>query len=209
MDTISNIHSVQVNQSQFKHCRAQLNIYLQKFRTRLKGKNRVYIAQLVRLIDSVSGYLDTKIREKAVDGIVDVSDLMAGQGVDQINLHKLVIYLQESKLARKIEAYSIHATKQEANISCKTQSYPSFPTMPVLSHIQAFFQSLMGSAAEGRFFFEKDQNDECFLKYMLLDPTFHFKAVVEDARAIILAGGTMSPVYRIVIQPQALRLTPI
>jgi chromosome transmission fidelity protein 1 len=28
---------------------------------------------------------------------------------------------------------------------------------------------------------------------MLLDPTFHFRDIVEEARAVVLAGGTMSP----------------
>ncbi len=198
MDTISNIHSLQVNTSQLRHCRAQIDIYLQKFGRRLKGKNRVYIAQLVRLIDSISGFMGSRTEQDAVNGTVAISDLMAGKGVDQINLHKLVIYLQESKLAKKIDAYSVHAEEQKANNSRKNKPDHSLMTVPVLSHIQVFFQSLMNSAADGRFFIEKDQDNECTLKYMLLDPTFHFKEIVENARAVILAGGTMSPVHRTV-----------
>lgn len=50
----------------------------------------------------------------------------------------------------------------------------------------------MNPSEEGRLFYQKDQND-VLLKYMLLDPTNHFREIVEDARAVILAGGTMSP----------------
>lgn len=195
MDTISNIHSVTVTQGQLKRCRSQLGLYLQKFRNRLKGKNRVYVAQLVRLIDSLSGCLETRMAEKqSSEGIVDVGHLTAGKGVDQINLYKLMRYLQESKLARKVEGYTTHAEEQESIAKSRMEADVHVSTMPVLTHIQSFLQTLTNPAAEGRFFYEKDEKNHVSLKYILLDPTHHFKDIVEDARAVILAGGTMSPV---------------
>ena len=199
MDTISSIHSLTVTQDQLKRCRSQLGVYLQQFRNRLKGKNRVYVAQVVRLIDSVSGCLDTKATEKqSSEGIVNVSHLMAGKGVDQINLYKLMRYLQESKLARKVEGYTLHAEEQESKSKSGMEREAHVSTMPVLTHVQSFLQTLTNPAAEGRFFYEKDDKNNLSLKYMLLDPTHHFKEIVEDARAVILAGGTMSPVSKII-----------
>ena len=195
MDTISNLHSTTVTHVQLKRCRLQLGGYLQKFRNRLKGKNRVYVAQVVRLIDSLSGFLEARMSETQSEGIVDVAHLMAGKGVDQINLYKLMRYLQESKLARKVEGYTTHAEAQETKGKpemIKAEAHIS--TTPVLTHVQSFFQTLTNPAAEGRFFYEKDEKNELSLKYMLLDPTHHFSEIVEDARAVILAGGTMSPV---------------
>lgn len=61
MDAISGIHGVEVSLKQLKAARAQLGVYMQKFRNRLKGKNRVYIAQVVRVIDSLTGYLEGKL----------------------------------------------------------------------------------------------------------------------------------------------------
>jgi hypothetical protein len=63
MDAISGIHGVEVSLKQLKRARAQLGVYLQKFKNRLKGKNRVYIAQVVRVIDSLAGYLDGRLGE--------------------------------------------------------------------------------------------------------------------------------------------------
>ena len=199
MDTISSIHSITVTQDQFKRCRSQIGVYLQKFRNRLKGKNRVYVAQVVRLIDSISGCLETKMTEKqSSEGIVDVSHLMAGKGVDQINLYKLMRYLQESKLARKVEGYTIHAKEQEPKSKSGMEREAHVSTMPVLTHVQSFLHTLTNPAAEGRFFYEKDDKNSLSLKYMLLDPTHHFKEIVEDARAVLLAGGTMSPVSNLI-----------
>ena len=195
MDSISNIHSISITLNQLKCCRAQLGVYLQRYRNKLKGKNRVYVAQVVRLVDSVSSYLENiSVHERTSEGVVDVSALMAGKGVDQINLYKLMHYLRESKLARKVEGYANYADGQQNKAGKDMGSKNPTLAIPVLTHVQSFFQTLTNPAEEGRFFYEKGENGEVSLQYMLLDPTQHFREIVEDARAVILAGGTMSPV---------------
>jgi chromosome transmission fidelity protein 1 len=66
-------------------------------------------------------------------------------------------------------------------------------TVPVLFHVQSFILSLVNPSAEGRLFFVKEDGG-IRLQYLPLDPANHFREIVEDARAVILAGGTMSPV---------------
>lgn len=194
MDAIAGMYSSTVTSSQLKLARLQLMIYLQKFRNRLKGKNRVYVTQTVRLIDSIIAFLDGLSSSKpAEEALVSVSDLMAGNGIDQINLYKLAQYLQESKLARKVDGYIEHVEDQrntrQSNGASKTRS------TPVLMHIQSFLLTLMNPSEEGRFFRSSTPaRDDVELRYLLLDPTYHFKEIVDEARAVVLAGGTMSPV---------------
>lgn len=201
MDAIAGIYSISVSLAQLERGRGQLMVYLQKFRNRLKGSNRVYVTQTVRMLDSLVTYLKSKVSSgREMGGQVAVGELMTGKGVDQINLFKLTRYLQDSKLARKVDGYVLH-TEQEAQEAAKatmsrTQATkaPKELSVPVLTHIQGFLLALMNPSAEGRFFYSKTKEDnEITLKYMLLDPTFHFKEIVEEARAVILAGGTMSP----------------
>ncbi|KAF2402582.1 DNA repair helicase [Trichodelitschia bisporula] len=197
MDAIVGIHSVSVSLQQLTRGRMQLMVYAAKFRNRLKGKNRVYVTQAIRLIDSLLKYLQKEAaRDKPEpESIVNVADLMAGNGVDQINLYKLARYLQESKLARKVDGYTDFAENDAAQTKAKpvpTKDTPE-PTVPVLTHIQSFLLALMNPSAEGRFFTALTEEKDILLKYMLLDPTHHFHDVVSDARAVILAGGTMSP----------------
>nr|XP_001395061.2 ATP-dependent RNA helicase CHL1 [Aspergillus niger CBS 513.88] len=187
MDAISNIHSVTVTLSQLQTSLSQLTIYGRKFKTRLKGKNRSYVAQVIRLLSSIAAHLRSLLESgKAPEGPVLISELMSGKGVDQINPYKLSRYLQESKLARKVDGY-VEFTRDPSDKQASRS-----PTVPVLFHIQGFLLSLMNPSAEGRLFYSKEQGD-IQLKYMLLDPTNQFRELVEDARAIILAGGTMSP----------------
>lgn len=207
MDTISNIHSVIITLSQLDCARSQLGVYLQKFRNKLKGKNRVYVTQLVRLVDSLSGHMQSKLNAcTEVEGQVLAGDLMTGKGVDQINMYKLMRYLQESKLARKVDGYIEFSEKHETStglLKNDLQTRVKKPTgsMPVLTHIQSFLLALTYPTAEGRFFYaksvsESNREPDVTLKYLLLDPTHHFKEIVEEARSVILVGGTMSPVRR-------------
>ncbi|KAI4260915.1 MAG: hypothetical protein LQ352_000070 [Teloschistes flavicans] len=189
MDAITNIHSIVVTQDQLHRSRNQLRLYLQKFRNKLKGKNRIYVTQVVRVVDSIAQALDKMALEhKGSEVLIHLSDLMGGKGVDQINLYKLIRYLADSKLARKVEGYVEYAGECALGSSLSPTN-----TTPTLTHVQGFLETLMNPAAEGRFFFERGESSVVALKYILLDPTFHFRDVVEDAQAVVLAGGTMSP----------------
>ncbi|KAF9887134.1 ATP-dependent DNA helicase chl1 [Aspergillus nanangensis] len=142
--------------------------------------------EVIRLISSIADHLhQIRASGQASEGSVEPSDIMSGKGVDQINPYKLCQYLQESKLARKVDGYVEFSGGEADRANAK-------PTTPVLFHIQSFLLPLMNLSAEGRLFYVKSPED-VQLKYMLLDPTNHFREIVEDARAVILAGGTMSP----------------
>lgn len=151
----------------------------------------MYVVQVVRILDSITGYLDQKSSNGPVtDGSAQVSDIMAGKGVDQINLYKLVRYLNESKLARKVEHYAQFVDKENSSISSDAHR----STAPTLTVVQSFLAALTNPSSEGCFFYESSESSGLGLKYMLLDPSPQFQELVEDARAVILAGGTMSPV---------------
>lgn len=186
MDTISNVNSASVSLTQLRTAIQQLTIYARKYKARLKGKNRVYIAQAIRLVSAISGHLEAILKDKQPsEGVLKPSDITTGKGTDQINPHILSRYLQESKLARKVDGFIEH--------SQETQSSKGETGVPVLFHVQSFLIPLMNPSDEGQLFYEKTGND-IQLKYLLLDPTNHFREIVEEARAVILAGGTMSPV---------------
>jgi chromosome transmission fidelity protein 1 len=200
MDAISGIHGISVTLAQLKKSRSQLGFYLQKFRNRLVGKNRVYVAQVVRLLDSLAGYLEKKEATKPSEGVVEPTELLSGKGVDQINLYKLLRYLQESKLARKVDGYTIHTEQQAAESNSRKAISGEIPesTGPTLQHIASLLAELTNPSAEGQLFYShvsatSSTQSSTTLKYLLLDPTHSFHTTISEARAVILAGGTMSP----------------
>ncbi|KAH7080634.1 helicase C-terminal domain-containing protein [Paraphoma chrysanthemicola] len=198
MDAIAGIYSICVTLEQIQQARLQLTVYLQKFRNKLKGKNRTYIAQVMRILDAMIAYLSgINATTRATSGVVDMLSVMSGKGLDGINVFKLNAYLQESRLARKVDGYTAYSdARTNAHTGVSPNGFSAREprhNVPVLMHLQAFLLSLTNPSSEGRFFYSKEDNPSTSLKYMLLDPTFHFRDIVEDARAVVLAGGTMSP----------------
>ena len=57
----------------------------------------------------------------------------------------------------------------------------------------SFLEALTNLSSEGRIFFQKMGSDDINLSYLLLSPTHAFSSIASSARAVILAGGTMSP----------------
>jgi chromosome transmission fidelity protein 1 len=210
MDAVEGICSAQVTLAQLRLARESLVMYLQKFRNRLKGSNRVYVTQVVRVIDSLVAFASPLEGEKGSGGTVQPGALLAGKGVDQINLTKLVRYISESKLARKVEGYVAFAKAGEdfpagqKKKGQQNQESSAPAETPTLTQIQNFLTTLMNPSKEGRFFWSKepatntntsskDNTPTLTLRYLLLDPSQHFREIVDSARAVILAGGTMSP----------------
>src|SRR3569833_439249 len=115
--------------------------------------------------------------------------LLKHKSADQVNLFDLIKYLRASKLAFKVESYSAHLEEQDATHQHKSPN-------PVLHRISSFLLALTNLSSEGRIFFEKSSpssSPEISLSYLLLSPTHAFSTIASSARAIILAGGTMSP----------------
>lgn len=121
---------------------------------------------------------------------MDPNSLLKSKGIDQINMFKLIKYIQESKLAFKVESYAAHIEEPEGETPTAKPTHSS----PVLHALLSFLIALTNLADEGRIFYERTANPpDIKLSYLLLSPTHAFSSIATSARAIILAGGTMSP----------------
>lgn len=68
---------------------------------------------------------------------------------------------------------------------------------PPLHTIEALMLGLAGASEDGRLIFSA-VGDAVEIKYQLLNPSALFRDVVEVARSVVLAGGTMSPMSAVV-----------
>ncbi|KAF9874331.1 DNA repair helicase [Colletotrichum karsti] len=193
MDAVANVYASEVKLSELRRARQMLGVYVKRFGKKLKGENRVMVGQVGRVIEGLTEWMDGAVKLKNAHGIVDSKVLLRCKGVDQINLFKLIQYIQDSKLAYKIESYVAHVEEEAAQAN--PGKAPSRSSTPVLHILSSFLISLTNLSSEGRIFYEKIPSNppDIQLSYLLLSPTHAFSSIATSARAVILAGGTMSP----------------
>ncbi|KAI0397962.1 DNA repair helicase [Xylariaceae sp. FL0594] len=193
MDAIANVYASEIGLLELQRARQLLQVYVKRFGKKLKGENRVMVGQVARVVDGLRGWMESALENKADQGIVDPNALLKHKNIDQINLFKLIHYIQESKLAFKIEGYAAHIETKDGE-----KPTTSFSSTPVLHTLLSFLVSLSNLSSEGRIFYQrtgaKEQKD-IRLSYLLLSPTNAFSSIANKARAVILAGGTMSPFH--------------
>jgi chromosome transmission fidelity protein 1 len=187
IDAISALHSTTLSQSQILRGKQQLEIYLAKFTTRLSGKNKMFIKQILALFRRLDSFLTEK---KGIAGQITASELLldgSTGGLDQINFYKVEKYLRISGLPRKVDGYTTHTKDGESKNEIAARS-----STPILMILQSFLVALNNPRREGRIFYQPIEDGMQF-RYLLLDVSVVFSEIINSARAVVLAGGTMSP----------------
>ncbi|WVO14193.1 hypothetical protein L204_101825 [Cryptococcus depauperatus] len=224
IDTILSIHSTTLTSASLTTAISQLTQYFSRFKNRLKPTHLLWIKQVLSLLQGLMGACHTFAKtvktesantsnsnkpstDKMKSEVLDANELMAriGGGNDQLNPLELVVYLKESKLARKISGFSEHVIentrKDEKTIRSTTARHASISAFHT---VESFLLSLGDSKDDGRILLslgDMDKEDPVVtMKYVLLNPAKRFEEIVEEARSVVLAGGTMEPVSDFLIQ---------
>ncbi|KAG2221187.1 hypothetical protein INT45_000227 [Circinella minor] len=193
IETITSIHTVTLTYHQTHMAFQQLGTYLKKYRNRLLGKNIAYIRQIVHIIKALIKLLEpTPCDEKKEDKVMGVNEFVHLLNIDHMNMFKIEKYLKQSHLARKLNGFM---DKELLKNQQQQQTNTNTTLMPTLTIIESFLLTLTNPDKDGRIvinYSEKENNPE--IKYMLLNPAEVFQPIVNDAKSIILAGGTMEPI---------------
>lgn len=197
----------------------QVCAYVQRFKNRLSAVNMLHLKRLVVFLDalkkavmqwkterlaanSAPGCKNQKPEKAEVLTLVDFMGKL-GKKASSINLLEIEAYLKKSKIARKIAGYSDKQAEKEQDPNPKAAKAKG-GTLPPLHAVEEFMLSLSHPNDDGRVTFAlievPGQEVSVELKYQLLNPAPNFLEVVEEARSVILAGGTMSPISDVINQ---------
>lgn len=184
LDTISSMSSTSVSLADVSPSLQGLQIYYDKFKNRLKGINKVYVAKLIKLVSALQDFLKSASQlpaKKTFPGTKVSQASILGTAGDLVNMHELEAYLQESKLVFKVESYL--DSREQSGVK---QS---------LFKIVSFLMEMSNPSADGQTYYgRRPGSNEVTIEYLLLDPSEKFRDLVDEARCIVLAGGTMEPV---------------
>ncbi|KAF9235161.1 DNA repair helicase [Melanogaster broomeanus] len=202
--TLLSLSSVRVTSHVLSTSLRQVAAYYQKFRTRLSVVHSLHLKRLIGYLDAMHTVMEDWRTSKSKAELHSAEGRSeAGRKVEGINLLEVEAYLKHSKIARKISGYADMAASKEAQGSVpKNQS--SVRATPPLHAVEAFMVGLAGAREDGRVIFsimgDGTQPEEIEVKYQLLNPSITFRDVVDTARSVILAGGTMSPMSDVIAQ---------
>lgn len=199
--TLLSLSSVRLTSNILSTSLKQVSVYYQKFRNRLSAMHALHLKRLLNFLDAfqrvamdwIAQKLSLKSKSHDTE-VMNVPDFIhrLGRKVEGINLLEIESYLKRSKIARKISRYAVDVSE-----GGKPGRHSLGVATPPLHTIEALMLGLAGASEDGRLIFSA-VGDTVEIKYQLLNPSALFRDVVEVARSVVLAGGTMSPMSAVV-----------
>ncbi|KAG2065699.1 DNA repair helicase [Suillus decipiens] len=198
--TLLSLSSVRLTSNILSTSLKQVSVYYQKFRNRLSTMHALHLKRLLNFLDAFQriamDWMNQRLSAKSKGQDIEVMTVpdfthRLGRKIEGINLLEIESYLKRSKIARKISRYAVDFVGE------KPGRHSSGVATPPLHTIEALMLGLAGASEDGRLIFSAI-GDTVEIKYQLLNPSALFRDVVEVARSVVLAGGTMSPISAIV-----------
>ncbi|KAI0057841.1 DNA repair helicase [Artomyces pyxidatus] len=205
LSTLLSLSTVTLPLRTLELCLAQLSAYMSRFKNRLSSKHSLHLNRLLRLLETLrSAMLDWRKQGLAEVTTVDDVLLKLGRKLEGINVLEIQSYLRRSKLAKKIATYAKSAEeKQSKKGGPRHSANTTSLATPPLYVVQEFIAALAEATDDGRIIYTesgKDGVQGIEIKYQSLNPSPSFRPVVDLARSVVLAGGTMSPMSEFVNQ---------
>ena len=122
-------------------------------------------------------------------------------------------YLKESKVAHKIASYGERVRARDEGVNARVETIGNktvavvrdpntTPRIGAVHALTSLIDCLASADTDGRIIYERESSngDPAALRFILLDAASRFKCVVEQARSVILVGGTLAPIDELVTQ---------
>lgn len=185
IDAINNSHSTTLSISGIKNAEKHLQFYFDRFRTRLAPKNAHTVQTLILVAQALVKrfpYSSMATSQEHAQ-VLTVNDLLFCTGLDNINMFELGRNMRENKFMYKIGGY--WKSKQDGGDPDDRQGESN-----CLQDLLNFIKSLTFNNDDGRVIVNKESQ---VLKYVMLNASTNFEKIVSEARSVILASGTLSP----------------
>ncbi|KAJ1864222.1 ATP-dependent DNA helicase chl1 [Coemansia sp. RSA 989] len=220
VDTILASHSALLSQHTVALLLDLLQRYFKRFWQRLRGSNVVYIRQTIALLRALHKHLQAHAQATTDDVLVrGVNQFLHEARADHINVFKIDRYLKESKIGRKLNMFADRSTgtpgddnkrtcmgSQTTHAHVDSASSSSVAPATAVAALETFIGCIGSPDRTGaRVVVRRQQNPQngekyAEITYVLMDPSEAFGELRRQARAVVLAGGTMTPAADIVEQ---------
>ncbi|CAH3021764.1 unnamed protein product [Porites evermanni] len=180
--------------------------------SRLMAKNLLYIQQLLHILTCFLNCLGAGKDQKTTSSTLitanennlltaketraqevklkTINDFLFSAQMDNVNLFKIKKYCEKSMISKKLSGFIDKYSSSQVDAA----EGETYQTNSPLQIIESFLEALTNADKDGRIVVNKQGRLSCSsLKFLLLNPAVHFTSVVREARAVVVAGGTMQP----------------
>ncbi|KAK1360168.1 DNA helicase [Heracleum sosnowskyi] len=212
-DSLISMYDSKVTSYQMEHVLSQLEMYIQRFCNMLGPGNRRYIQIMIVLaraflqtlcktsasdIDTLS--LEDSSGSTALDSSMAINEFLFALNIDNINLVKLLEYIKESNIIHKVSGYGDKASSQKGSaVKGDGETVEQGSTLSCFRAFVGMLVALTNNNGDGRMIISRTRST-CsgkqvgYLKYVMLTGEKIFSEIVDQAHAVIMAGGTLQPV---------------
>ena len=208
-EALRSIHSSRVSLPIAEAALAQLAAYTERYSSRLAGRNLYYLGQIRKCLNAFVKHLQSE-PETVMQGMISPAELLIQLRLDNVNIFKILTYLKNSRLPQKLLGFStVQANKAGEDVVAAVEDHEGQAMskhVSALSIVQSFLEKLTSTSSEGKIVTDwplkggtdpdsrsKRSTQHPTLRYVLLHPSAQFQNVLDEAHAVALVGGTLSP----------------
>ncbi|KAL1551550.1 RNA helicase [Salvia divinorum] len=204
-DTLISMYDARISWSQLKQLQSHLDGYFQRFCNVLGAGNRRYIQTLMIITRAFVRMLSCD--EKHVNGTdhpvpcdtMTINEFLFALNIDNINLVKLLQYVKESNIIYKVCGYG---DKLALSQNIGPGGDAEINEESAISGFRALadmLSSLINNNSDGKMIVSRPMQtcnglEGGYVKYVMLTGEKIFSEVLDQAHAVVLAGGTLQPI---------------
>jgi len=203
-EALRSLHSCRLSLPVTRSALEQLGNYIAKYSNRLASRNLYYLGQIRKILLAFQRQLDNP-SDKSKGRMMTPAELVVELKLDNVNLFKILRYLERSRLPQKLLGFTNHtlSERDKANGVVEPNNVDGLSKhVSAMSVVQTFLEKLTFSGKEGKIVIDFPTIDNVDLRsriqhpgfrYVLLHPAAFFENVLKEAQALALVGGTLRP----------------
>ena len=196
LDTIAHIHSMEISGKHLCHAHSQLSQYLERYKSRLKAKNLLYIRQIIFILANLVKYLGGKAGKDPEQTIPESSKMILphvltlDSEIYNLNIFKILKYVEKSKIAQKLLGFN---EKYNGEVNVKKAAEEAKP-----KGVNAFLQSMKKKdeqPSDKKEIAKENNGPKTTVNSPLLMITEFLEALVNtksEARILVSTQGTLA-----------------
>ncbi|XRB21885.1 helicase ATP-binding domain-containing protein [Pseudoscourfieldia marina] len=192
VDAVNDMHGARITATSLDAAGTAVQAYLKRFGDRLNAGNLRNLHALAAVCTALRRGFPSSSSSSSTTSqptSMTVNDFLFACSLDHVNLFKLVEYLKESRALRKMAGYGKGVAGAVNPAAARAARGAA---AGALHSVCGMLEALTRSDADGRVLRSGDDPPE--LRYVNLNASMHFERLVAKCHAVVLAGGTLSPV---------------